>query len=118
MKLRMVCNHPDLFEPRPVSTPFQCDAMSIELPNLIFHGAKKRMSVAPLPELCLGPASGAFAFDSKNDSCWGIADREFDLMTSPACCRECLRVPLPGLAGCASPIVLPVVVCFLLLLHW
>lgn len=33
MQLRKVCNHPDLFEPRPITSPFICDAISIDFPR-------------------------------------------------------------------------------------
>ena len=35
MQLRKVCNHPDLFETRPITTPFICEALSFELPRLL-----------------------------------------------------------------------------------
>lgn len=36
MQLRKVCNHPDLFEPRSVITPFVLDPVTVELPRMIF----------------------------------------------------------------------------------
>ncbi len=33
MQLRKVCNHPDLFETRPICTPFVCDAITLRLPR-------------------------------------------------------------------------------------
>ena len=33
MQLRKVCNHPDLFEPRPVITPFVMDSISLSVPS-------------------------------------------------------------------------------------
>lgn len=36
MQLRKVCNHPDLFEPRSVVTPFVVDPIGISLPSCVF----------------------------------------------------------------------------------
>ncbi|KAI6645978.1 SWR1 complex protein, SNF2 family DNA-dependent ATPase [Oopsacas minuta] len=39
MQLRKVCNHPDLFEPRPAISPLSTDPLTILLPFLLFmHG--------------------------------------------------------------------------------
>ena len=97
MKLRMVCNHPDLLEPRPIATPFECEPMAMDIPRLIFAPRRPGFVVSPLPELCLGPVSGALAFDS--EFALGIADRELDW--SPSCCRDCLRCAVVGVASCA-----------------
>lgn len=35
MQLRKVCNHPDLFETRPIRTPFVCDGLELPLPRLV-----------------------------------------------------------------------------------
>ncbi|RVE42282.1 hypothetical protein evm_013069 [Chilo suppressalis] len=35
MQLRKVCNHPDLFEPRPVSSPLQLAALRLAVPALV-----------------------------------------------------------------------------------
>lgn len=35
MQLRKVCNHPDLFEPRPVSSPLQLPALQLRVPGLV-----------------------------------------------------------------------------------
>lgn len=35
MQLRKVCNHPDLFEPRPVLTPFIMEPLSLSLPSQV-----------------------------------------------------------------------------------
>lgn len=37
MQLRKVCNHPDLFEPRAVITPFAMDGIDVVVPKLIFE---------------------------------------------------------------------------------
>lgn len=30
MQLRKVCNHPDLFDPRPITSPFETEAITVE----------------------------------------------------------------------------------------
>ena len=35
MQLRKVCNHPDLFETRPIRTPFICECIELAIPRLI-----------------------------------------------------------------------------------
>ncbi|KAL7565038.1 hypothetical protein ACA910_020749 [Epithemia clementina (nom. ined.)] len=37
MQLRKVCNHPDLFEPRSIITPFLLDPVTISLPDCLFN---------------------------------------------------------------------------------
>ena len=37
MQLRKVCNHPDLFETRPITTPFICDAITIRVPKMVYQ---------------------------------------------------------------------------------
>jgi superfamily II DNA/RNA helicase len=35
MQLRKVCNHPDLFEPRPISSPFVAESVEVNPPKLV-----------------------------------------------------------------------------------
>ena len=35
MQLRKVCNHPDLFETRPIRTPFVCEAIVLTVPKCV-----------------------------------------------------------------------------------
>jgi SNF2 family DNA or RNA helicase len=35
MQLRKVCNHPDLFDPRPIVSPFVCEAITYETASLV-----------------------------------------------------------------------------------
>ena len=35
MQLRKVCNHPDLFETRPINTPFVCERVQQQFPRLV-----------------------------------------------------------------------------------
>ena len=35
MQLRKVCNHPDLFETRPIRTPFICECVELAIPRLV-----------------------------------------------------------------------------------
>lgn len=37
MQLRKVCNHPNLFEPRPTISPFQMEALTFTVPRSIFN---------------------------------------------------------------------------------
>lgn len=37
MQLRKVCNHPNLFEPRPTISPFQMEALAYTVPRSIFN---------------------------------------------------------------------------------
>ncbi|XP_050535331.1 helicase domino isoform X2 [Daktulosphaira vitifoliae] len=37
MQLRKVCNHPNLFEPRPTISPFQMEAIAYSIPRSIFN---------------------------------------------------------------------------------
>lgn len=36
MQLRKVCNHPNLFEPRPIVSPFQTDGINYGVPSLVW----------------------------------------------------------------------------------
>jgi E1A-binding protein p400 len=47
MQLRKVCNHPDLFEPRPVITPFVMEDIGLSLPTAAFS----IMDSSPLTEV-------------------------------------------------------------------
>lgn len=37
MQLRKVCNHPNLFEPRPTISPFQMEALTYSVPRSVFN---------------------------------------------------------------------------------
>jgi len=37
MQLRKVCNHPNLFEPRPTISPFQMEALPYTVPRCMFN---------------------------------------------------------------------------------
>ncbi|XP_059482189.1 helicase domino isoform X2 [Neocloeon triangulifer] len=37
MQLRKVCNHPNLFEVRPIISPFQMDGISMHIPSIVYH---------------------------------------------------------------------------------
>uniref|UniRef100_A0A6P7G1I3 Helicase domino-like isoform X1 n=1 Tax=Diabrotica virgifera virgifera TaxID=50390 RepID=A0A6P7G1I3_DIAVI len=36
MQLRKVCNHPNLFEIRPTTSPFQCDNIRLHIPSIVY----------------------------------------------------------------------------------
>lgn len=66
MQLRKVCNHPDLFEPRSVITPFVLDAVPIEVPSsilLVPKGVMERASTTILLPLWCG-SSGLPSIES------------------------------------------------------
>ncbi|BHF71983.1 protein antigen binding [Sparganum proliferum] len=52
MQLRKVCNHPNLFEPRPIISPFVMgsDALSLELPRLL--AAASHPFLVVMPRIC------------------------------------------------------------------
>lgn len=37
MQLRKVCNHPDLFDPRPIISPFETDTISLEMASAVLR---------------------------------------------------------------------------------
>lgn len=37
MQLRKVCNHPNLFEPRPTISPFQMESLNFTVPRVVFN---------------------------------------------------------------------------------
>jgi superfamily II DNA/RNA helicase len=50
MQLRKVCNHPDLFEPRPTLSPFRMTAIRYYTASLVLHA----MQYDPFKHVCLG----------------------------------------------------------------
>ena len=48
MQLRKVCNHPNLFDPRPIVSPFQMEEISLSTASLVLRALEKD----PL-EVCL-----------------------------------------------------------------
>ena len=45
MQLRKVCNHPDLFETRPIRTPFICECIEFPIPRLVERMARTERGV-------------------------------------------------------------------------
>lgn len=37
MQLRKVCNHPNLFEVRPIISPFQMESINYHIPSLVYN---------------------------------------------------------------------------------
>ncbi|KAI8421017.1 hypothetical protein MSG28_008149, partial [Choristoneura fumiferana] len=65
MQLRKVCNHPDLFEPRPVSSPLLLPALRLRVPALALHAGVTRRARAAARlagDLASLEAAGAGAF--------------------------------------------------------
>ncbi|CAG9771556.1 unnamed protein product [Ceutorhynchus assimilis] len=52
MQLRKVCNHPNLFEDRPVKSPFQCDNYTLFIPSIVYsaieHDINKHLNLHAL----------------------------------------------------------------------
>ena len=46
MALRKVCNHPDLFEPRPIESPFQMSSLLLDYPAQLDISAPSRQAGA------------------------------------------------------------------------
>lgn len=44
MQLRKVCNHPDMFDPRPIVSPFETASLSLEVPSAVV----KALDYSPL----------------------------------------------------------------------
>ncbi|CAB3401242.1 unnamed protein product [Caenorhabditis bovis] len=51
MQLRKCCNHPNLFEPRPVVSPFVTRNLQKDVPACIFEMAKADFAVEPIPDI-------------------------------------------------------------------
>ena len=49
MQLRKVCNHPDLFEERPIVSPFDCLPVAVALPRAVDGAAQRAGSGRPAP---------------------------------------------------------------------
>lgn len=41
MQLRKVCNHPDMFDPRPIISPFEMEPISLEVPAEVVKALEK-----------------------------------------------------------------------------
>jgi superfamily II DNA or RNA helicase len=48
LSLRKVCNHPDLFETRPVATPFVCAPLRLAIPAACMHPASSTVQVSAI----------------------------------------------------------------------
>ena len=55
MQLRKVCNHPDLFEPRSVITPFVMNRLSVNTAGIVFHATSKSSALETLSEPIVHP---------------------------------------------------------------
>ena len=54
MQLRKVCNHPDLFEPRPAISPLSTDPLSLLIPSFLFlHGVSRGFVSGVTPDTFL-----------------------------------------------------------------
>ena len=41
MQLRKVCNHPNLFDPRPIVSPFEMEGLVYNTPSLVLSALRK-----------------------------------------------------------------------------
>ena len=68
MQLRKVCNHPDLFEPRSVVTPFIVPSLSVVVPSFICSATSSLLVMARLSRNLMEPlwcgSSGLPSIDS------------------------------------------------------
>ena len=88
MQLRKVCNHPDLFEPRSIVTPFILEPVSIPMPSCVFDCVEtnsflESTSVA----MCMPLWCGSFASPSLSNAC------RHDRIESEQ--LQCLEKPIP-----------------------
>ncbi|VDK25629.1 unnamed protein product, partial [Anisakis simplex] len=51
MQLRKCCNHPNLFEPRPVVSPFAMQALSVTVPAMLLDLCKSANSNEDIPSI-------------------------------------------------------------------
>lgn len=67
MQLRKVCNHPDLFEGRPIVSPFDAPGLTFDAPSPIFHIANASNDPFHATSLLIGgaaePGHSAIAFE-------------------------------------------------------
>ena len=45
MQLRKVCNHPDLFDPRPIVSPFVCESIAYRSPSIVYNLSESLLNV-------------------------------------------------------------------------
>lgn len=80
MQLRKVCNHPDLFETRPIRTPFVCEAISLTLPRGVEHTVGRGVRGHVL--------NRAMWENSLSDEALEACDWRRQLLVFPAACRD------------------------------
>ena len=80
MQLRKVCNHPDLFETRPITTPFICESLSLPLPRLV--------SSMTVSSLCSHALNRSYESSDLSDEALEEADWRRSLRVFPQDCRR------------------------------
>jgi SNF2 family DNA or RNA helicase len=73
MQLRKVCNHPDLFEPRLIDTPFAQAPLALQLPCIVAGLTRDRWE---LPRELLQPLWREYHFSTG----WGLCEPDRDLL--------------------------------------
>ena len=80
MQLRKVCNHPDLFETRPITTPFVCEKIEQQFPRLV------RQALSPgIRSHSVNRA--VFEMTDLSDEALEAADWRKALLVFPEACR-------------------------------
>ena len=62
MQLRKVCNHPDLFEPRPILSPFVTEAIECRVPSRVFNLQDELFADQLAAILALQPSCAAMEY--------------------------------------------------------
>ncbi len=78
MQLRKVCNHPDLFDPRPIVSPFVCEPVRYQVPSVVFN----------LNDQCFAERLNDMLFYQP-----GLADQEF--LYSAFSCHRAKKLQTP-----------------------
>ncbi len=90
MQLRKVCNHPDLFEPRPIVSPYAMPPLALPAPALAAHACQRapfaQVSADLLRPLWGAPGQAATLEDCLPDS--HLAHRAWILRAPDAAVRE------------------------------
>lgn len=84
MQLRKVCNHPDLFEPRPVVSPLQLPALRLHAPALCLCEGRAELAARLGGDLASLEAAGAGAFAAHRARHLAPPRRLVEELASPA----------------------------------
>ena len=105
MQLRKVCNHPDLFEPRSVITPFCMEPLSIRTASIVINAMNQKPSLEKLSQQLLHPlwsiSCGIPSFDDSMKHDCILKEQISNLKTKLKDMlvifnEDCIREPKPG----------------------